>query len=52
MAENLYAWISSLWLVWLFLAFVAIVAWTFWPTRKRRLERHGEIPLHDDDRER
>jgi hypothetical protein len=28
------------------------VAWTFWPTRKRRLERHGEIPLRDDDRER
>ena len=52
MAEFLYAWISSLWLVWLLLAFVAIVAWTFWPTRKRRLERYGEIPLRDDDRER
>ena len=51
MAETIYGWISSLWLVWLFVLFATIVAWAFWPSRKRRLERHGEIPLRDEDRE-
>ena len=27
---------------------LAIVAWVFWPGRKRRLERHGRIPLDED----
>lgn len=44
------AWIFSLWQLWLFLLFVAIVAWAFWPKNRRRLERHGEIPFKDDDR--
>lgn len=47
-----YDWVASFWLLWLFIIFVAIVAWVFWPSRKRKLERHGEIPLRDDDRER
>jgi cytochrome c oxidase cbb3-type subunit 4 len=45
-----YGWILSLWQLWLFILFIAIVAWVFWPKRRRRLERHGEIPLRDDDR--
>ena len=48
----MYEWITSFWLVWLILLFVGIVAWVFWPKHKQRLERHGEIPLRDDDRDR
>ena len=48
----MYEWITSFWLVWLILLFVGIVAWVFWPKHKQRLERHREIPLRDDDRDR
>jgi cytochrome c oxidase cbb3-type subunit 4 len=44
-----YGWILSLWQLWLVVLFVAIVAWAFWPKNKRRFERHGEIPLRNDD---
>jgi cytochrome c oxidase cbb3-type subunit IV len=43
-----YDWVASFWLLWLAIIFVAIVAWVFWPGRKTKLERHGEIPLRDD----
>ncbi|MFW6198865.1 MAG: cbb3-type cytochrome oxidase subunit 3 [Acidobacteriota bacterium] len=29
--------------------FVGIVAWVFWPRNRQRLERHGRIPLEDDE---
>ena len=32
--------------------FVAIVAWVFWPKRRQRLERQGEIPFRNDDQDR
>lgn len=41
--------LASLWGLWMMLIFVGIIAWAFWPGSKRRLERHGEIPLRDDD---
>jgi cytochrome c oxidase cbb3-type subunit IV len=50
--SDAYGWVLSLWQLWLFILFVAIVAWVFWPKNKRRLERQGEIPLRDDDRDR
>ena len=46
--EPVLSWVYSLWLLWLVLLFVGIVAWVFWPGRKRRLERHGQIPLDED----
>ena len=46
--ESLYRTLHSLWLVWMVLLFVAIVAWTLWPSRKKRLEQYGRIPLDDD----
>ena len=49
MSQTVYEWVSSLWLLWLMLVFVAIVAWVFWPKHKDRIERHGDIPLRDDD---
>ena len=48
MAE-VYAFIRSLWLLWLVLLFVAIVAYVYWPSRKKRLESYGNIPLQDDN---
>ncbi len=48
MAATLYAWVKPLWMVWLVLVFAAIAAWAFWPSRKQRLEKQGEIPLRDD----
>jgi cytochrome c oxidase cbb3-type subunit 4 len=47
--SDAYGWILSLWQLWLVVLFIAIVAWAFWPKNKRRFERHGEIPLRNDD---
>lgn len=33
------------------LLFLGIVAWAYWPTRKRKLQEHGQIPLRDDEPE-
>jgi cbb3-type cytochrome oxidase subunit 3 len=46
-----YGWILSLWQLWLVIVFVAIVAWVFWPKHKQRIERQGEIPFKNDDRD-
>jgi cytochrome c oxidase cbb3-type subunit IV len=43
-----YALVRSLWLLWLVLLFVAIVAYVYWPSRRKRLESYGSIPLQDD----
>ena len=40
--------LRSFWVLWLFLIFAAIVVWTMWPSRKKRLEKLGRIPLDDD----
>ena len=47
--ESLIADLKSLWLVWLSVLFVGVVVWAYWPKRRRTLERHGSIPLRDDD---
>jgi cbb3-type cytochrome oxidase subunit 3 len=47
--DGLYGMLHSLWLVWLVVIFVVIAAWVFWPSRKNEIERHGKIPLRDDD---
>lgn len=41
--------LRSLWGLWLMVLFLGIVAWAFWPKNKDRLERHGAIPLRDDE---
>ncbi len=41
--------LRELWIVWLTLLFLGIVAWTFWPSRKEKLERHGRIPFENED---
>ena len=48
MAADLYAWVKPFWMAWLVLVFVAIAAWAFWPSRRKSLEKQGEIPLRDD----
>jgi cbb3-type cytochrome oxidase subunit 3 len=50
--SDTYGWILSLWQLWLFVLFFGIVAWVFWPKRKQRLERQGEIPFKNDDQDR
>jgi cytochrome c oxidase cbb3-type subunit 4 len=47
--ENVLEFLRSLWVVWLTLLFLGIVVWVYWPKRKGEMERHGEIPLRDDD---
>jgi cytochrome c oxidase cbb3-type subunit 4 len=49
MSDIFQQWVYPLWQLWLFILFVAIVAWVFWPSHKKQLEKHGEIPLRDDD---
>jgi len=31
------------------LGFTALVLWVYWPGRRERYRRYGEIPLHDHD---
>jgi len=43
-------WLSQfkpLWIAWFCLLFAAILVWTFWPSRRQRLEDYGRIPLAD-----
>ena len=35
-------------IVFMFVTFVLILALTFWPGRRQRFERDGQIPLQDD----
>ncbi len=49
--EALYGFARSFWLLWLMLLFLGIVAWAYWPTRKRKLQEYGQIPLRDDEPE-
>ena len=30
------------------IAFCALVAWVFWPSRRKEIETHGQIPFKDD----
>lgn len=46
--EEFYDFMRSLWVVWLMILFVGIVVWVVWPSNKKRLEKHGEIPFKDD----
>ena len=39
------------WGLWLMILFVGIVAWVFWPSNKKDLESHADIPLRDEDDE-
>ena len=48
LVAEFYALVRSLWLLWLVLLFVAIVAYVYWPSRRKRLESYGSIPLQDD----
>lgn len=47
--EELYPLLRSLWLVWLVVIFVGIAAWVYWPSRKKKIEELGQIPLRDDE---
>ena len=46
---NLLMFMQHNWIVPVFVVFVLLVATTYWPGRKRSIERHGRIPLEDDD---
>lgn len=41
-------WLRDYSIVFMFVTFVLILAFTFWPGRKQRFERDGQIPLQDD----
>lgn len=41
--------LRTFWGLWLMVFFVGIVVWVFWPRNRDKLEKHGEIPLKDDD---
>ena len=30
-------------------AFLGLVGWVFWPSRRQKLESHGEIPFRDEE---
>ena len=44
---QLYSVLSSLWVVWFAALFTGIVIWALWPSRRGRLESHGQIPFRD-----
>ncbi|WP_114393679.1 cbb3-type cytochrome oxidase subunit 3 [Oleisolibacter albus] len=45
--SELYPLLQQIWIVWFVVLFSGIVVWAFWPTRRRRLEDQGNIPLRD-----
>lgn len=47
--QPLYSLLRSLWVVWFMALFIGIVVWAFWPSRRRKLEEHGRIPLRRDE---
>jgi cytochrome c oxidase cbb3-type subunit 4 len=44
----LYPLLRSLWVVWFTALFIGIVAWALWPSRRKKLEDFGRIPLRHD----
>ena len=42
-------WIEHNSILLVFAVFVLIVPTTYWPGRKRAIERHGRIPLDDEN---
>jgi cytochrome c oxidase cbb3-type subunit 4 len=47
--QELHEAVRPFWVVWLMAVFLAIVAWAWWPKRKGEMERHGRIPLDDEE---
>jgi len=41
-------WLRDYSIVLMLLTFVTMMVLTFWPGRKKRFERDGDIPLQDD----
>ena len=41
-------WLRDYSIVLMLLTFVVLMALTFWPGRKQRFDRDGQIPLQDD----
>jgi cytochrome c oxidase cbb3-type subunit 4 len=46
--QALYELLRTLWVVWFMGLFLGIVAWAMWPSRRKKLEEHGRIPLRGD----
>ena len=49
MFDDIYHLANALWPLWGMILFLAIVAYAFWPGMRETFERHGRIPLDDDD---
>jgi cytochrome c oxidase cbb3-type subunit 4 len=47
--QSIYPLLRSVWVAWFMLLFIGIVAWAFWPSRRRKLEDLGRIPLRGDE---
>jgi cytochrome c oxidase cbb3-type subunit 4 len=47
--QSIYPLLRSVWVVWFMLLFIGIVVWAFWPSRRRKLEDLGRIPLRGDE---
>jgi cytochrome c oxidase cbb3-type subunit 4 len=45
----IYPLLRSAWVVWFMALFIGIVAWAFWPSRRRKFEELGRIPLRDEE---
>ncbi len=46
---EIYPLLRSAWVVWFTVLFIGIVAWAFWPSRRRKLEELGRIPLRGEE---
>jgi cytochrome c oxidase cbb3-type subunit 4 len=47
--QSIYPLLRSVWVVWFMLLFIGIVTWVLWPSRRRKLEDLGRIPLRGDE---
>ena len=49
--ESIFEFLQTFWVVWLAVLFVGVCLWAYWPSRRRRMEKYGRIPLEDGDEE-
>lgn len=49
--ENTQYYAYMAWMAVSIVMFIVILAWALWPGHRERLERHGNIPLLDDENE-
>lgn len=47
--SDYYVLLKELWVVWFMVLFLGIVVWVYWPSRRKTMQEHADIPFRDDE---